>query len=245
MDSVRRRELKYQFPQKYLTAFRKDIRHFLAEDSHNKTLPFSRGYKVRSLYFESFDTACFEEKMAGASLRSKFRIRAYLPVRESDSFVLEIKNKENDPVFKQRTEITAQDVADLIAGKHAPVLARHPDNRVVRDFVHEKIYRMFHLSFVVDYHREAFVNSDNLRYIRVNLDTDLRFYSSRHFFENGISGGYYFEGEDAVICEMKFGDSVPFWMPHLVGKYALQAAPFSKFAEGVNRSWNSMPQKFY
>lgn len=245
MDRIQRYELKYAFPAQHVTHFRQDLLCFMKEDPYNHQLGHSRGYPIRSLYFESNDLGSYEEKMAGISLRTKLRVRAYLPISDESRFAIEIKQKENGVILKGRSlSLDAEDISNLMAGAYLKVLKKYPDNLFLQRFISEKIRRRLDFSFIVDYDREAFVNLVNSRYVRVNLDRNLRFLPAKHFFDNEAKGLDDYYGQKSILCEFKYENTAPHWMPYLIQKYELQLAPFSKFAEGVGRSWNRMGQHF-
>lgn len=108
----------YRVEDKYLCS-EKDL--FLLQSKLNTILRSDgnqindRGYKITSVYFDTYDDRCLRESEEGVRSRKKYRIRIY-----NDSFQtikLEVKFKQDNRVRKRSCSISAEQMRRLLEGK--------------------------------------------------------------------------------------------------------------------------------
>jgi hypothetical protein len=100
---VKRHELKYYISTIEYLALVSRLKHILKADAHSTP---TKGYFIRSLYFDSFDDECLYEKQSGEMIRAKYRMRIY--DTNTNSVKFEIKNKLNNQIFKETATITTE-----------------------------------------------------------------------------------------------------------------------------------------
>src|SRR3989338_2254714 len=88
-EQLRRKELKFYISYPEYLSLSKMIGLLLMRDFHDK----GKGYLILSLYFDTLDDRDFEDKMAGAQNRAKYRLRIYSTKDKMAKF--EIKRKFN------------------------------------------------------------------------------------------------------------------------------------------------------
>ncbi|NIR49003.1 VTC domain-containing protein, partial [candidate division KSB1 bacterium] len=74
MILFRRMEIKYMVDRTTRTALTRDLRAFMRPDVHTSQ---DGAYLVRSLYYDTKAYKAYHDKMAGAAIRHKLRVRAY------------------------------------------------------------------------------------------------------------------------------------------------------------------------
>lgn len=138
-------------------------------DSHNRKGEFgSKGYMVRSLYFDTIDDTDYREKIEGIGERKKIRIRIY--DSNAQYTKLELKEKQGDFQRKRSLLISRGETEELIQGKYECLLDRE------EEFAHEMYGKMKEKVYlpkcIVEYERMAWFVPEND--IRITLDSDIR-----------------------------------------------------------------------
>src|SRR3989344_8614882 len=77
-----------------------------------------KSYQVNSLYFDSDNYKCYNEKLSGLKSRFKVRIRSYGDIGVETGF-LEIKKKEDALVMKDRAAMDLGDTRKILGGDSA------------------------------------------------------------------------------------------------------------------------------
>lgn len=133
------------------------------EDKHNG----ARGYRIRSLYFDTLDDRDFHEKEEGLELRRKIRLRIYDPV--SGFAMLEMKQKEGAYQKKRSLRVSREDAWRLSCGDYEPLLKyEEPFAAECYGLMHRRCYRP---KAVVEYLRRAYIAKENR--IRITLDGNI------------------------------------------------------------------------
>lgn len=164
MRRVLREEKKFllNYPEFY------KVKGFLAQvmisDPHN----INEGYMVRSLYFDTLDDLCFNEKMDGVSKRKKIRLRVY-DAKATTAF-LEIKQKDGQYQEKRSLEISKEDALEIINSNY-DVLLKYKGEfaKQCYSILKEGNYRP---KTVVEYQRLAYIAKENN--IRITFDSNIR-----------------------------------------------------------------------
>jgi hypothetical protein len=191
-----------------------------------------RGYRVCSLYLDTFDLSGYTERLAEARIRNRVRVRTYGLPGENATVFLESKRKLAQRVIKHREKVgTCEEWASYDS--------QHPWREAVARHADPKHFGERWLSAVdgpdmfpvcrVTYLRETWVDGE----ARLTLDhkvqasanpspTDLQGFSDIDLIPEGW-----------MVLELKFSGSEPPWMRRLVNTFHLAAEPVSKFALGV------------
>lgn len=180
-------------------------------------------YMVTSLYFDTPYDSALKEKSDGISRREKFRIRYY---GTNTSFIkLEKKFKVNGMCGKHSAVITAEQVRELLAGRHEFLLEL--DNALFFEFYSKLKGKLLEPKTIVRYDREAYTYAPGN--VRITLDRNIRSgLWSRDFLNPDIF--YLSVGESCTVVEVKYDA----FLPELVKKAVLvpgrQAQACSKYA---------------
>lgn len=163
MNEVLRQEKKYLMTVAGGRTLCSRLAQVMRPDSHNG----SRGYPIRSLYFDTLDDNDFCDKLDGLELRRKLRLRCYGP--RSDFAMLEMKQKEGAYQRKRSLPIGRLDAQRLCRGEYGVLLSySSPFAAECYTLLHRLCYRP---KTVVEYRRQAFVAREN--HIRITLDQDI------------------------------------------------------------------------
>ena len=107
VQSVLRTEEKYLLSYPQALKLQSKLRHLLPVDAFGG----ENGYRVRSLYFDSFHNTDYHDKSAGTYHRKKVRLRIY-DERQTDA-KLELKEKHGALQHKISVTISRQDAEQL------------------------------------------------------------------------------------------------------------------------------------
>ncbi|HLO34239.1 MAG TPA: polyphosphate polymerase domain-containing protein [Anaerolineales bacterium] len=195
-----RNELKYLVNYYDYTFIKLRLNHLLAVDSNADP---DGSYMVRSLYFDDYCNHAYNEKMAGAMSRCKYRIRLY---NHAESTVhLEKKIKVGLYNHKLSAALTRDQVCQILDGNYSFLL--ESSNRLLQIFYYECVSKFMRPRVIVDYEREAYVMEAGD--VRVTFDKNVR---------AGVEGFDIFNREMStvaildpglLIMEVKFTEFLP------------------------------------
>lgn len=163
MNEVLRQEKKYLMTVVDAQLLACCLSRVMMEDKHNG----ARGYRIRSLYFDTLDDRDFHEKEEGLELRRKIRLRIYDPA--SGFAMLEMKQKEGAYQKKRSLRVSREDAWRLSCGDYEPLLKyEEPFAAECYGLMHRRCYRP---KAVVEYLRRAYIAKENR--IRITLDGNI------------------------------------------------------------------------
>ncbi len=174
MLDVSRKELKYIVGVKEMYYLRERLDKIMSQDKNNGDI----GYRVRSLYFDTFWDNDYYDKLDGVDNRQKVRMRIY---NDSDSVIkLELKAKEGDFQRKRSLTLNRNEADRLIEGDYFFMLERpEPFAHGLFTFMTTRGYRP---KCIVEYDRFAFIHDINET--RITFDSRLRALESPTDFFN-------------------------------------------------------------
>lgn len=216
--------------QKYLLSplERAHVEFILRGVLHPDAYSLQKGYKVRSLYFDTPDDSDFHDKVEGLEMRRKIRLRIYDPTAAHAK--LELKEKQGDLQRKRSLTLPREEAMRLCAGDYTVLTQRN------NAFAWELYTRMQQFCYrpkcIVEYDRVAFVVSENDT--RVTLDSNLRANESRldlfapnlALYPVGIPG--------EVTMEVKFNGFLLSYVKDIVSLTARTRCSRSKYCTARN-----------
>ncbi|MBR6542315.1 MAG: polyphosphate polymerase domain-containing protein, partial [Anaerotignum sp.] len=164
-----RKELKYTLTEadSILTAAR--LSAVMQRDSH---VGDKKEYLIRSLYFDNLYDKALREKLSGAAVRDKFRIRYY--DFDKDFIRLEKKSKRYSLGNKYQCVITAEEVERILNNDWQWMV--DDERPLVRELYLKMKLELLRPVVIVDYRREPFIYGPGN--VRITFDREVR--SSRN-----------------------------------------------------------------
>lgn len=159
-----RHEVKHEVSNLDLLVLRQRLRTVMTPDRH----AVNGAYKIRSVYFDSFDDKALREKLDGVMIREKYRLRLYND--ELATLHLERKYKCGGVGYKQAAALSPAQALALVRGE-ADWLA-DSDDAVHQGFYRRMCHEGLRAKVIVDYIREPFVYAPGN--VRVTLDSEIR-----------------------------------------------------------------------
>ncbi len=201
--NVLRHELKYVLSDADYLWLRDRLMAFMPLDSNADAA--TRGYHIRSLYFDDPENTALFEKTNGDEYREKFRIRTY---RATGDIVLEKKSKVVYYTSKQSAKMSREQCDRLLAGDADALL--ESDSPLMREFYAKMRSRVLRPKVIVDYWREAYLYPAGN--IRITFDRDLHSgnYSLDLFSERTSAVPVMEPG--TMVMEVKYDNLFP---PHI------------------------------
>nr|NIR48313.1 VTC domain-containing protein [candidate division KSB1 bacterium]NIR71919.1 VTC domain-containing protein [candidate division KSB1 bacterium]NIS23629.1 VTC domain-containing protein [candidate division KSB1 bacterium]NIT70553.1 VTC domain-containing protein [candidate division KSB1 bacterium]NIU24470.1 VTC domain-containing protein [candidate division KSB1 bacterium] len=177
----------------------------------------------------------YHDKMAGAAIRHKLRVRAYGENPREAPFVrLEVKSRYISFIHKITVDIPIDEydeVEPALLGRGIPPERILMDNNVSKEFFRLQRQLNMEPTIMVQYRREAYEKTEMNR-VRVNFDDHLK--ASRNLDLLGpFKGGRSLLKYGHSIFEIKVDGTMPFWLHTLISKYNLQNEAISKFCHGI------------
>lgn len=205
-----------------MAALRARLGAIMRHDSHAHD---DGTYRIRSLYFDTFEDTALRDKLAGVSRREKFRIRYY---DDDLGFInLEKKAKVNNLCLKTKARLDAGQVQSIIDGDVAWLLASG-DPLLAELYCKMKVDGL-RPKTIVDYTREAFVFPAGN--VRVTIDSGIR---------TGIRSMEFLDadcptvaaGNAPIVLEVKWDEYLPSHIRDAVQLPGRRTGAFSKYAAG-------------
>lgn len=199
IENTFRNEYKYLIGAASAELLRRRLGALIDRDVHARE---SGDYFIRSIYFDDTSLTAFHDKLAGVSVRNKYRIRFYN--MDANRLFFEAKRKRDRFVHKDCAPISREQADRILSGK--PLEQNECSKPLLAEFSALCNVGM-QPSVVVDYVRTAFVYP--VGDVRITLDSDLyaESYRAKSVFTD-LGGVPVLEGGD-VILEVKFTGFLP------------------------------------
>ena len=222
-------EFKYIIRKNISKAIQEEVKNFTIKDHFTN---IGNKYLVRSLYFDNSIFTNFNEKIDGIKNRHKFRIRTYSD--KKDQYIpifLEMKGRDNQRTFKNRTKINTNDLYFFCRLKNLfDLKKKYIDNKLIEQFIFDSYRKKILPKVIIDYDRQAFISKNGL-YFRLTFDSDIQACASNSIFENAHNWKVCIPGND--ILEVKFDLTIPPWFHRIIQSYELKRVSISKFVLGL------------
>lgn len=180
-------------------------------------------YPIHSIYLDSPDFVLARSVVERRLDRFKLRVRTY---REHDGLdsglpaFFEIKRKRNGIVHKSRIKLDRETANQLMWNNEIPesCLANGDTQGIqnLTQFLHLQQDLQAKPALSVHYHREAYESNFGQR-VRISFDRDLR-YGLLDLSNGGFRELWWPVRLRSVILEVKFTDTYPAWVQHLLDR---------------------------
>jgi len=182
-------------------------------------------YRVRSLYFDTYEDKALKEKLDGVDRREKFRIRCY-PGSTSQIILLEKKSKIKGLCNKVSEKITEDECKKIIKGD---IDAFKTDERPLLVELWHKMRAGLAPKAIIEYEREAFVFPAGN--VRVTFDSNIKTSLKPSDFLDEASP-LVPAGDEPLILEVKYDGFLPAFIGCILQVGSRRAAACSKYALG-------------
>lgn len=183
------------------------------------------GYRVKSLYFDSFHNNDYYEKEAGILRRKKVRLRIYDEGQPTAK--LELKEKQGDAQQKTSLLVSRAEAEALCRGDYG-VLLSHGGETALR-FYTILTLGLYRPAVVIEYDRAAFTHP--LFSTRLTFDSKVRSSeTSLDLYDRSLPWNYVLEQE--VLLEVKYNQVLPKPISRVLDRERLNRISLSKYGTG-------------
>lgn len=214
-----RHEYKFVIPYEEMLTLRNKLDDLL-------TLDQGGSYKVRSLYFDSYDEKDYFDKLNGEMIRKKIRLRIYNI--NSDKVKLEVKGKYDYHQLKESLIINRVDAERIINGEYNILLSY--DNDLARR-IYLYLSEGYKPKVIIEYDRIAYITTTTTR---LTFDFNIkRSNDYEKFFTNDINYLDIVDSKD-VVLEIKFDRFLEPYIADILNSYNGRYQSVSKYMMGRN-----------
>lgn len=222
-----RLEYKFLVPTAIVSDIRRAIAPYVRFDAYSE-IRKEKEYTVRSIYYDTANFDCYEEKVEGFLEKKKFRIRGYNSLKECSTVFLEIKRKLHDFIAKDRAGFQYRELDTVFSGPGVrPQACEH--QAAARHFLYYYYRRRLLPVVLIVYEREAFYSKFD-GHLRITLDKGVRSQLYPTLDMLYYNSGLKYALPQTSILEVKFYRGLPLWIRSLARAYHLQRLAVSKYA---------------
>lgn len=216
---VSRNEIKYIVDYQTAVNIRSKLGVYLPLENHCNNGP----YRVKSLYFDSWNNQDLYEKIQGEEERKKLRLRIY---DEKDIFAkMELKAKKGNYSNKYSILCNNEEAKQIIEGNYSILLDK---NSEVAELIYkELVMGFYHPKVIIEYDRYAYEYP--LGNTRITFDENVRVISNcTDLTKKELP--YINIDPTIVILEVKFNGELSNTVKNVLKEFNLNQNSFSKYA---------------
>lgn len=219
---------KFRFENKYILDIlqKETIKSYMESvcDFDKYMQNSTEGYRIRSLYFDTYNSTAYHDNEAGVDNREKYRIRIYNC--SSEYISLERKIKINGKISKDRTRISQELFSAIIHGETEKI-EFDKNNKLINRFL-----LWYHLNYlrpriIVDYERIAYV-AEGID-VRVTFDKNIAFSNDIMSFFNPNLSLQPILPVGKELLEVKYTEVLPEYIHQTLNLKNIQQSTFSKY----------------
>ena len=227
-------ELKYLVSEHVAQAARDFVSSYLVLDENCLGQP-NNSYPNHSLYLDSSDLRMYWDVINGNRNRYKLRVRFYNEDPTSPLF-LEIKQRHNDAILKQRSAIRREALAAMLDGETPSEQHLFTVNQrnlsALKRFSQLMLQQRASPQTHVNYLREAWM-TENGNSARVTFDRAVRIERRNTQDVTCAMVSPACPWGEMVIMELKFTGRFPNWFGELARMFGIMQCGVAKYAEGI------------
>jgi len=214
-----RHEWKHEINLSDMITLRQRLRTVMQPDSHT----IDGKYEIRSLYFDNLADKALREKLDGANIREKFRIRYYNG--DTSCIRLEKKYKRGSLGNKTGTFLKKDEAAKIVNGC-SDWMPKHPDP-LIQELYTKITAQGLRPKTIVDYTREPYIYPPGN--VRITIDYHIRTGLFHTDFLNPDCPTIPIKGSP-IILEVKWDTWLPDIIRNAVQLENRRCTAFSKYA---------------
>lgn len=218
-----RNELKYMLTNVDVAILKGRLNSILIKDPNVK----GNSYNVKSLYFDDRYLSSYYQVVNSLNERWKWRIRFY---NDDDTYIcLEKKNKVNGKVFKEKCQLTKEDVLDILDNKK--IKMSDQKNKLLNEFYYNILVKGLKPIIIISYDRIPYIYK--VSDIRITLDYNLSVSDKvNELFNKKINMIPLMEIGN-VLLEVKYNQFLPDYIMNKFNLCYLERTSYSKYLQGM------------
>lgn len=218
--TMQRREKKYLIAKPLASLLRNSVQAALRSDSHNSC----KGYKVRTLYFDTIYDEDYYDQLESIENRRKIRLRLYPP--EYSRAMLEIKEKSGAEQCKRSLGMEYKDARLLLEGRYSVLL--NYDNALATEMYLTMTTECYIPKCIVEYDRMAYFDATDG--VRITFDSNVcASESNLSPFDEKVHFSPVLRPGD-VVLEVKYKTLLLSYIREMLGEYCKLESSVSKYS---------------
>ena len=144
---------------------------------------------------------------------------------------LELKGRDNQRTFKNRTKINSEDLDLFYSQKNCfDLKKKYLDNELIEQYIFDTYRKKIIPKVLIDYNRLPLISKNGL-YFRLTFDSNIKACTAQNIFKDKCNWKICIPGND--ILEVKFDLTIPPWFHRIIQSYQLKRISVSKFVLGL------------
>ncbi|MEE9432140.1 MAG: polyphosphate polymerase domain-containing protein [Melioribacteraceae bacterium] len=234
-----RLEYKFLVSNNDLPKLRMKMMPYLSVDPFAKDKEGNQ-YTVRSIYYDTSSFDYYHEKMDGIKIRKKLRIRSYNKTNASNIVFLEIKNKYDNFIGKNRSPLEYEDLVNLLETKQLQpyIMTNNGYANSIEDaekFLHHFYKNDLKPTVLIVYDREAYFSKFDPS-LRITFDKNIRYLENPSLDLLYEDGNLEYAIPNHFVLEIKFANGYPKWLQNIVMEFNLTRRSVSKYTICIDSS---------
>ncbi|MDO4477462.1 MAG: polyphosphate polymerase domain-containing protein [Lachnospiraceae bacterium] len=221
MIDVLRNEKKYAISLRDFYRLKPRLQTILQPDPFD---PESRGYEVRSLYFDAADEGDLFDVLDGLKNKQKVRLRCYDPAAEK--FKMEYKCKSGTDSHKFSLSVNREEAKALMAGRYDCLYDMNTE--LSKELYARMISRAYQPKVTVVYKRVVY--QCPLNDVRITFDFDIKASFNRYALIDPVASYDLISAPASGILEVKYNDFLPGYVRTALGNLDSLQVANSKYA---------------
>ena len=219
-------ECKYLVQPDTVPVIRRMARQYMQPDPYAVNRRGHR-YTISSLYYDTPSLDLFQSTCEGRRNRYKLRVRSYSDEPHTPLY-FEIKTRSDQVVLKNRCAVSRAAASSILAGDELTESLSEDLMRFrwrMRQISAEPVVR-------VRYEREAYESRAHDP-VRLTFDYDIQHAVTRSPDCSLGGGSWHRTPIDGVVVEIKFTNTCPLWVSHLVDQLQLMRESIPKYVSSL------------
>jgi hypothetical protein len=221
-DKKQRFEFKYWIGWREYNILQPRLASLLSRDPHTDS---NGEYKIRSLYFDSWNRMCVHEKLSGIETRKKYRARVYgEPGIPSSKIKMEIKYRSKNRIAKRSVPLSVEQYREVFSSSPRTF---PEDTEIAREL--QSDFARFNLQpiTIVQYTREPYIYSSSN--VRITFDKYLSSSGSCVDLFEPNAPSIPVHTHNKLILEVKYDNFLPTLVKTILANVVFERSAISKY----------------
>lgn len=213
-----RNELKFLVDELTLQFMQRKLEPLLPYDRNQE----DGSYRIRSMYFDTYERKSYRENDAGVEERKKYRIRVY--DNPKDYIRLEIKHKLKGKNIKEGCQLSIETYQQIM-DRTLRFDSAHP--KALNQLYLDMYMNLLRPSIIVEYERTAIVY--DIGNVRITFDRNISYSHKFEFFLDDEIPKTPLLPSNKHVFEVKYDEVLPGFISQTIETGQMERTTFSKF----------------
>ena len=223
-NTFKRFEKKIIADAALVPSIKERLKEYMDPDPHNID---GKPYEICNIYFDTPYDDVIRNSIQKPKFKEKLRLRSYGTPKDDDKVFLELKRKLDGVGTKRRVTFTMAEARSYLETGIHPEGLSYVNEQILTEIDYYRSRTNVEPKAYVSYMRNAYFAKDQTD-TRLTFDFDILTRRTDLDIQKGRYGDPLLPSE-LVLIEIKFMDSVPLWLCHILDEFHLSFGTFSKY----------------